>query len=191
MYSDADVDRSIQWAGNDFVEHSHYTKTTSTMAISDGSTALPAFPTGFRPERLLSAYIVAEGKTLDVRPYEELVELIDQEAGEGVPTKIAFTTLTTGVVYPIPDAAYTLAVRFWEPFTDWTAGGTPSPNSFNLPDDVLRVVLMTGAVARLQANEPEHGYAAERMAEYIAYRTRMTQVGKLGVRVNDRDMLEF
>jgi hypothetical protein len=63
QYSDADVDRAIQVAADQFILRTRSTRTTSSFTITaDTSTVSFTTVTNFRPERLIRAWIPATGR---------------------------------------------------------------------------------------------------------------------------------
>jgi hypothetical protein len=123
-YPDAELDVSIKTVCDDFIARTHCTRTISTITLSSGSSSLPALPTNFRPERILSSYLTgsnvvagiggsrifgayyAEGArdysgstlsaSLTVIPYRQLLEMKYGLAGAGQPQYIAFNDGVTG-----------------------------------------------------------------------------------------------
>lgn len=185
MYSDADVDRAIQAIADDFIFITKCTRLVSSVTLTESTAALPAFPTNFRPERLLSAYI-GDYPPLDQVDHDVLRAARLANDSTDRPTLISFDSYTTGEVYPKPTATYlTLSLRWLEPFTTWTPGGT-DPGTLNVPDDYLRTILMYGATSLLQHNEPEHKYAAESWQKYATFRDSMRGSGGLGTNYHVR-----
>lgn len=170
MYTDTQIDRSIQIIGNRFVRKTSCTVKKSTLAITLGSNALPSFPTNFRPAYIRRARISITGsnKRVDIIGYDDLLNKRDSNDRDGLAEFVAFDSWTSGEVYPEPDAAATLTIWWRDVFTAWTAGGTPSPDSFNIPDELFMEVLATGVVAMLQGHEPENrAIYANKWAEYL------------------------
>jgi hypothetical protein len=63
-YPVIELDRAIKMACDEFISESKYLKTVDTLTLTSGSDALPTLPTGFRPERLLSAYLTGSNVTV-------------------------------------------------------------------------------------------------------------------------------
>lgn len=188
-YSDARVDRALQFVGSRFVRVTRCTRTTSNLTITSGSSAITASAvTNFRAEYLFRAYIPAQGE-LQIIDHEDLLDLQVKQGESGLPTFIAFTSTNVGEVYPTPDAAYTAKLLWYEPFTTWTAGSAPSPDSFNVPDEWLKEILTYGVPAALQHNEVEHLYASESWKKYLSFETELTGAGGFGEKTLKRQTL--
>jgi hypothetical protein len=188
MYPDSEIDRAIQTVCDDFIDYVRCTRTTTALALTAGSSSLPALPSLFRPERLLRAWIPAKG-VLDKLGHGDLLKLQIDEGNTGLPQFVAFDSFSTGEVYPTPEAgsAYSLKIQWYEPLTVWTPGGA-DPGTLNLPDDYLRQILIYGATATLQHNEPEHKFASESWKKYLAYRLQMHGRGGLSGVISNREM---
>ena len=126
-FNAAEYDRALLTQGDDFIRRARFGVQVSTLVISDSTEALPTFPTGFRPDRFLSAWLIDS----DSVPVAQLslisqLELRERQFQHGVsdsiPEYLAFLTNTTGELYPAPNAAYTMKLE-WLPFFDsWTEG---------------------------------------------------------------------
>jgi hypothetical protein len=194
-YADAQIDLAIQGICDDFILRTGCTKLLSQVAITSGSAVVPlggitdssGQPT-FRPERLLSAYMTGIRQPLRLVTWEQLWH--DQNGGSAgdLPYELAFADLATANIFPAPTADYTLYLRWREPITSWTAGTESGVGSivFNLPDDWMRPILMHGAPAELQANEPEHKYTTVAWQRYTTFRDAMLDAGNLGAHVSMR-----
>lgn len=122
MYSAADVDRVIQFVGNDFIWFTKCTRQTNNITITEDSSAFDlSAVTGFRAERALRFWIPSENELVNI-PHETLLAFQESSEREGVPEKIAFTSATAGELYPTPDANYTGKVMWVPPHTTWTPG---------------------------------------------------------------------
>lgn len=184
MYTDADVDRAIQLVGQRFCRVTRCVKTLSSLTLTAASAALPAFPTGFTPKHLIRAYI-ADNPALRITDTDTLRRQRDRMARSDVPELVAFDSTTTGEVFPTPDTGYTLKFLWWEAFTTWTPGSTPT-TLLNVPDDLLIEWLPFGPPAVLQGNEPEHKYAGPMWQRYLEVENSLRDGGTLGVRTVDR-----
>lgn len=63
----------------------------------------------------------------------------------------------------------------------------PAGVTLNIPDDVLSEILTCGAPAQLQKNQPEHKYAADAWATYLALESSYIGAGGLGGNFNQTD----
>ncbi len=198
-YTPARIDRAIQYIGTEFVKFARVTRQTDTVTLTASTAGFStAAITNFRPERLIGdpkAWITASSTyraEVDVRSAEEVFQrqkrypsrtsdfqstcpilcFLRNDAGTGA-----------GLIEPAPDAAatYVLNLMWSPPFTTWTPGGTPSPDSFNIPDEYMKALLTLYVPRALQHNEPEHIYAAERDEEFMAYCRLCSGSGGLGV----------
>jgi hypothetical protein len=150
------------------------TKTKSTLTLTIASNSLPAFPTGFRPEYAFRARLSGNNvsRPLGIIDYDSLLDLRDQSDNSGSPLKLAFDTLTTGEVWPKPDFAFSVILWWNEEFNATT---------FNIPDPWLYEIIETGAVAKLQGNQPENrSIAAAKWADYLAVEQDAIGSGSLG-----------
>ena len=94
-------------------------------------------------------------KPLDHVNWNSMIEWHVADTGQGEPTKIAFDTTTTTkpLLHPAPSSTgYTFTITYLDYPRTWTAGGTPSPDSFNIDDDILRPMLFWGACSLMQHN---------------------------------------
>jgi hypothetical protein len=175
-YSAAEIDVAIQAVCDDFIAHTLATRTSDTADVTVAVADVDVSGiTGFRPDRLIRAWLEDD----DGKEYPNLLSVADTETRDdrvaddtaGLPGKIAFPSTDAAVLYPTPDAAYTLHVDYRAPLTTFTAGtGSPETVTLNIDDDYLRTVMMYGATAFLQANHPEYGYASQSYQKYIAFR---------------------
>lgn len=174
-YTDADIDRAIQFAGSEWCRKTKNYRGSGTLTLTAGDRDLPAFPDIFRPDLLTRAWLaysetsqatslqVIDAQALDVQPTRS-----------GIPAYIGFPTQTTGYVYPTPSIACTVYLEFVKPFESWSAGGSVT---FGLPLEDMYPIVQLGAPAILQANEPEHAFTSvawKRFQEAIAAGIRLT-----------------
>lgn len=181
VYSAAQVDRAIQMVGNHFLRHTQILKTLSTVALAaDSAEVSLAGLTGFRPDRLLRAYLVGEAEPLEIVDYEEVHRAAAESSATGTPLRLAFADWSTGRVSPTPDAIYSLQLLWLTPFTTWTPG-TESPDdvTLNLPDEILAEILPYGPPAVLQHNEEEQRYASASWRKYLEIADSMIGLGTI------------
>jgi hypothetical protein len=195
MYDTADVDRAIAFIGTRFCRVTKCVKTKTAMtALTISSAALPAFPTGFRPERLIRAYIT-DYPMLRVVDTDLLRRWRNTTPRTDTPEMIAFDSQTTGEVYPTPVAASVITLLWWESFTTFTAGtATPDAVTLNIPEDILNEILVWGPPCVLQWNDPEHGYASSGWQKYLELENSLRSIASIKVthtqRVLDEDGTE-
>jgi hypothetical protein len=188
-YADADIDRAILSVGCRFCRVTQSIKSAGQVNLTLGSEVADLSPlTTFRPERLLSARLVGKRGTLSVVPWDQLQDELADDAAQRRPERLAFETWTVANVWPRPDAAYALRLRWWEAFATFTPGTGTNPN-LTIPDDYLAEILPTGMIGELQINEPEHGYAATAWGRYLEFEQSMLGAGNLGERGAERAML--
>ena len=87
--------------------------------------------------------------------WHSMIEWHVAATGQGPPVRIAFDTTSTTkpLLHPAPDSTgYTFTITYLDYPRTWTAGGTPSPDSFNIDDDLLRPMLYWGACSLMQHN---------------------------------------
>lgn len=190
IHPDANIDRAIQLACDEFLRRTRLLRTVSTLSLSLGSAALPALPTGFRPERLIRAYIAGQGE-LDVTDHATLAARRLAYNETGLPEIVAFTSWTSGEVYPTPGSAYTLSLLWHEPMVTWTPGAAGSSVTPNIPDDQLRPILCWGATAYLmmteESNQSAVGKCRDEFERFIASQSGSS----IGGHVGGRAMAEF
>lgn len=145
------IDQAISGICDEFIGVTHCTHTLGSLAISSGTTALPTLPTGFRPENLHRAFILAEDD-LDIIAADTLLDLSVSDTSTGAPKRIAFTSLTTGLVHPTPDAAYTMYIDWSEPFVSLTEGAGYLATA--------TATISGGVVTAVTVNTPGGEYAA-------------------------------
>lgn len=122
-----EIDRAMMTQGDDLIRRSRVGVQLSSLTLTANDEALPAFPSGFRPDRFMSAWLIdSSGIPLPQLNVISHVELRERQYQHGTsasrPEYIAFSTHTAGVLYPKPDAAYTMKLE-WLPFFDsWTEG---------------------------------------------------------------------
>lgn len=176
MYTDTDIDNALQVAGDRWMRITKAFRSLDTVTLSVGSTAITA-PTAWLPRYHLQCYVTLSGQILppDIKlvPYDEVLARQYGIGGTIInarPTMMGFPSSSNanGILDASPDQAYVFNFWYWQPFTTWVAGGTPSPNAFNLTDEQLRVVATIGAPAELQKNEPENAARCKDMlAEFL------------------------
>lgn len=190
-YNNTSVDNAIMLPGDEWCRITRATKASSDMPLSIGAQSFVA-PNGFLPEYFLDALLFLSGKPvmpllLNV-PYEEVLAAMARQGPNnvGTPRLLAFDTAATAMLFPLPDAVYTVRMRWWKPFTSWTAGDETSGTTgltFNLPDDHLKIIAAYGARYYLQKNEPENAAGCEKdYAHFLAEAAQFAQrnAGGLG-----------
>jgi hypothetical protein len=207
VYPDQQIDGCLQLAGDEWVRLTRGSRVLVALTLTSGSNALPAIPADCSPDRVLQVFLLLNGQIIDPEfeftSYEEIQRdqylrrgLIDPSVigTAGQPKKMAFIDRSSGIVWPTPQNAYTIELWYSQPFTSWTAGGTPSPNAFNLSDEYLRVIARYGAPGHLQLNEKANGVIAQgALAEFRsqAKKVRAANAGGRGgqtsTRVDPRD----
>lgn len=185
--SDAEIDRAILTVGQRFCRETRCLRTASTVTLTaDSSTAnIAAMVTaGFTPEQIIDAYIDGQAEPLSIVDYTDINARLSDEPATSVPQGIAFPTATTCKVYPTPDLAHVLTIRWWQAFTTWTPGdGASAGTSLSIPEKYLPDILTYGAPAVLQASDPKHKYASESWKKYLEYEHKMKSAGTLGTKV--------
>ncbi len=175
MYSNVQVDNAIMLAADEWMRITSASRTLGTMNMTAGTATLGVVPTAWAPEFHMKAYLTFAGALVNPEvafiDYDQAL-LFQQQLGtsssftQGIPKYFAFGdggttttfTPTLSIVVPTPDQAYTLNLWYWQRFTSWTAGGTC--NSFNLPDEQLRIIATDGCESIIQANEPDNAARA-------------------------------
>lgn len=200
--SATNIDQAIQAACDRFCRLAKCVIKTDSVAITEDSTSFPlAVPlaNGFRPERVLDAWITGEPDPLALIDYGTLNTLAANDDGTGVPTRLAFLDNTgNGLLWPTPNDDFTAKLRYWQPFgitvssvfsTSWTPGTADADTlagTLNIPDDVIKPVLYEGAAAILKGPSPEVAYASAAWARFLDYCREMAGSGNLGARTMQR-----
>jgi hypothetical protein len=211
-YPNARIDRAIQYIGTEFVKFARCTRQTNTITLAASTAGFSTTGTGFatfRPEYLIgdpkcwitvSSAFRAEVEVVSMERVFERQKCYPSRTSDyqSCPSPVvAFLRNDAGtsgaIIEPAPDAAATYVFNFmWDPpFTSWTLGGTPSPDSFNIPDEYMIPLLTLYVPRALQHNEPEHIYSADRDAEFMAYCQRCAGSGGLGVTSIRREAVSF
>lgn len=180
-YQNSDLDQAISLATDDFLFRTQATRLVSTLAVTANSTGVTP-PDGCDPFRAMKLWnpgfeqpdLIDVGSLMDKAAQPHNVGRI------GRPELIAFDSPTTMVVFPIPDINYSIPLLWWKAF-DYGL----------LPDDVLRNVIATAAVYKLQGNEKENRSAIQaKWGEYLDFVTRVRGVGSLRSQSASRSMSE-
>lgn len=205
QYTNTILDTQLQAVCNDFIMRTNggATRTVGDLSLAAASATLPSLSglVGFRPEYIRRAYITdapafpqngGEPPTLHLTGFDEVSDLLTNGGAVGLPRLLAFESLTAGVVYPTPDAAYTLRLAWTPPFTNWTIGTADGPTlatELNIPMEYLQGVLRWGGVYFLQSGEPENQKVmAVYWQNYLNFveTTKSRGVGTLGKQVSYR-----
>lgn len=190
IFSDATIDRAIQQAGNYYCRMTRSIKRTDSVTITEGSTSFPLtapIAAGFRPERVIDVWITGQTTPLQLLDYAAVVALAADDDSSDVPAVLAFLDESgNGYLWPEPDDDYTAKLRYWLPFTTWTAGSDDS-TTLNIPTDLIMPVLKDGAAGvALEANKETRAYAGLLWEKFKAYCVEMKGAGDLGARVTYR-----
>lgn len=193
LYSPADIDRAIQYAGDHFCRATKCVRTTTTSPLTSGDPTVPLSTpiatANFKAERLIDAYIIGQPvdssvpTALEVTDYPDLNGRQSSTATTGTPYLLAFKDAATAFVYPTPDQAYTLTLSYWLPFTRWTPGQASGAVVLNIDDEYIQPVLAEGACAVLKGPSPDAAYASAAWTRFLDYEKRMSNAGHLGARV--------
>lgn len=160
-YTTNKQDVAIQWAGNQFCRRTHCSRVALDVQLiaATGLVDIAGAVTGgsppFHPASILGVRLLADATS---SPLWDQVKLVDfnsvRSAYQCNPTRttkpclLAFEALNkNGLLYPIPDQAYTMRVNFWEPLTVFDAGTvTPDDVTLNIDDRwVFDVLTAAGA----------------------------------------------
>jgi hypothetical protein len=201
-YSDTRIDWAIQQAMLAWARETKTPRQLSTIALTQGSATVGAFPTGFTPDLVLDVYLTLSGSV--IKPSLKFTSIsgvlsaqvdetsdIDATGDEpttGRPTRIAFKNDANAYLDTLCDEAYTLNVWWQAPLTLWTPGGVGP--TFNLSDESLLVIASSGAVYYLQKNEPENAALAQQCyMQFLAEAKRFagSGAGGRGTRVLERE----
>lgn len=92
--------------------------------------------------------------------YDAVRRFLVQDGKADVPTRMGFETNVKAHLWPAPDAAYKLVIKYWAPLESWTIGSTNA--TLNLKDEYIETILPVTA-AILDSPNP---HALTRNAEY-------------------------
>lgn len=174
-FSETKLDRAIIAACDRFLRETRIVRKTSNVSLSDGTTTyslatLKSGGTDF--EQLINImHLAAPGwERIEMVDYNSVRTLFEDNTNEGEPELVAIDGDNL-VVYPTPDAAYTLKVQTYEitDQTNWTIGGTDGTTlavTLNVPDRWIYDVLWWGARSYLLMGAPGHPDARPAMAEF-------------------------
>lgn len=184
-YPDVDIDNAIQEVGRRLCRQTRCLTKVSSVAITAASTAFPVttpLSLGFHPERVIDCFLSGEDRNLRLVDWPTLNGFAARDTPEGMPELLAFQDATSaGIVWPTPDAAYTAKLRWWLPFTSWTAGDSSSnATTLNLPDELLDVVIRLGAPAMVKFPSAEKLFSSTLWQLYLAEEKRLAGAGRLG-----------
>jgi hypothetical protein len=186
-FATATIDRSIQMAGDEFCRRTRAVVRTDSVAITAASTSFPLtapIAAGFRPLRVLDAWVQSEETPLILTDYEDVNRLHATYPGRsGVPTHLGFLDESgNGYLFPTPSEAATAKLRYALPFTTWTAG-SGDDTSLNIPTDLIIPVLKYGAAANaLGANKETRELSGHLRGLFEQYIAETRGLGGLGVK---------
>lgn len=175
-YSDSHLDAALMLAGEDWVRVVK-PRTLATITLTANAQTMGNMPTAWRPEYHLGHTLLSPNSTpcnpnIVFADYNEIQRQWWLDGGTsskptGAPTMFAFpdNSSTNGVVYPIPNASYSMLLWYWSPFPSWTAGGTASVDFSAIPDEQLRIIATDGVESKLQATEPQNRVLAVEAAQ--------------------------
>ena len=186
-YRDDEIDRAIQAVCDDFIMATHCTLTKSTVALTADDSDLGTLPTGFLADMIRRAWITDKGE-LEIIDHRNLVAKQlstinedDDTVLTGRPEFLAFSSPTAGEVYPTPSESLTLNILYQAPLTSFTPGtSSASSTLLNIPDHLLRTILIYGASATLQHNEAEKAFANSSWQKYLNFRDSHVSANHLG-----------
>jgi len=196
-FSDTKVDRAIIAACNRFLRETRIVRKQTDVSLSDGTTTyslatLKSGGTDF--DRLIQImHLASPGwERVEMSDYNVVRSHLEEDSSEGEPKLVALDGDNL-VVYPTPDASYTLKVQTYElqDETGWTIGGSDGTTlavTLTVPDAWVDDVLWFGARAYLLLGAPGHPDARPAMVEF----TRSVIPRAIGerVRVIDPKVIE-
>jgi hypothetical protein len=195
-YGDEAIDFALMSVGEQFCRVTRCNRRVDPVTLASGNATVDLTPLGpgFHPERIISAYTAGDADPMDRPDWEELLRLQVTRGGTGRPRALAFEAPAVAGVWPTPDAAYTLRLRWWEPFTSWAPGvddATSATVTLNCRPDYLIQILPFGPTALLQHNDPQMAYASESWKKYLAKELELKGAGSLGAQTTRRTMARW
>jgi len=99
--------------------------------------------------------------------YNEIRRLFYDDGYSGEPTTFGFDDDDIMHIYPSPDAAYYLKIRYRPEFTTIDPGTTGGSTVLNIPERYIHAVLMTGAAAVVDAPTPDSLAASPQWRSFV------------------------
>lgn len=185
--TDVDVDNALQEAGRRLCRDARCLVQVSSVTITSASTSFPVttpLTLGFHPERIIDCHLVGEERPLRFVDWPTLVAYADRDTASGVPELLAFQdAASAGILWPTPNANYTAKLRWFLPFTSWTAGDSgANATTLNLPDELLDVVIRLGAPALIKFPTAEKLFSSTLWKLFMEEVQRLRSAGRMGVR---------
>ncbi len=206
MYTDQDIDDSYFLAAFEWTRIVRPNRTLTSLQLSVGSSAIPAFPATWTPDNTMQVDLVLSGSILwPGIQFVSMDQLFVERAkwSTGLPgTSLpqarpcfmavpdATTATTTGQIDTLADQAYIIKLWAWTAFVPWTSGGTPSAG-LGFTDEQVQIIASSGAPYYLQRFESENAAMARdsMYASFIlnANRFRGMNTGGRGGQITDKD----
>lgn len=174
-FSNTKLDRAIIAACNRFLRETRMVRKSSSLSITSGTITydLDTLATGgLNIEQIIGVLHIAstDWKRVKLVDYNVVRHRHEHESAVGKPSMVAVDGDNL-VVYPTPDANYTLTVQTWELLdqTGWTIGGDDATTlavELNVPDRWIDDVLWWGARAYMLLGAPGHPDASASMSEF-------------------------
>jgi len=127
------VGDSITIAGVTDLTELNTTATILTVPDADTYTISTTASDGSASGTITVFLATGSWEPLDLFSPDDYYAWRDEDTSTGQPTNIAFETATDALVWPTPNAVYSLKVAYAQPFTSWTAGSGDS-TELNIPD---------------------------------------------------------
>jgi hypothetical protein len=160
-FTESKLDRAIIAAVNRFLRETRLARKTHSIAISDGVLSYSLAAGTDLENRTGVAHIAStDWERVKYTDYNNIRHRHEKESAEGKPELIGFDG-DNMIVYPTPDAAYTLTVQTYElqDVSSWTIGGTDATTlavTLDIPDRWVDDVLWFGARGYLLFGAPGH-----------------------------------
>ncbi len=174
-FSTTKLDRAIIAAVNRFLRETKIVRAKKTISITDGDVTYDLatlVAAGVDLDRVMSVMHIAstDWSKVEIVDYDLVRAWHEDNDREGEPEIVGFDGDNL-VVYPTPDANYTLQLQTYQlqDQTGWTIGGTDGTTlavTLDVPDRWVDDVLWFGARAYLLLGAPGHPDAAPAMAEF-------------------------
>jgi hypothetical protein len=174
-FSESKLDRAIIASVNRFLRETRLSRKTHSISISDGvisysMATLAAAGTDLEARVGVAHVASTDWERVKYTDYNNIRHRHEKESADGKPELIGFDG-DNMIVYPTPDAAYTLTVQTYElqDVSSWTIGGTDGTTlavTLDVPDRWVDDVLWFGARGYLLFGAPGHVDASAAMAEF-------------------------
>lgn len=162
-FSDPKTDQAIQSACNEALRLTHCNQTTTTFTLTSGTETYnaSAIQAQLRTPRILDMRIGYD--KLSLTSFADIAQRYQCGMRTGKPCKWAAETPTKVTLYPQPDAAYVLTVKYWSDLVPLVSGAT----ILNIPREFLMPILIYGAAAVAASHDPDKRFQSYAWRDFL------------------------